>query len=267
MKLSIIIISYNTEKLTLSCLRSLDKYPYSGKFEVIVIDNRSSDSSVEKIKNFTPKEYKLKLIQNENNSGFAKANNQGIRKSSGKYVLLLNSDTEVTKNALNAIVEFAGKHQDAGVVAPKLLNRDKTVQKSVFYLPTIKRAINQYIFGKHNMLDKYAPKVKKPIEVECVVGAAFLITPSARKHVGLLNENYFMYFEDLDYCRAVRKHNLKVYYLPNTKIIHIHGASGNASAEQFKRLVNASKIYHGLIKHYIVQFIIKVGQKIHDKKV
>lgn len=266
MKLSIIIVSYNTKKLTLSCLESLDKYPYSGKFEVIIVDNNSTDGSQSAVAKYKPKNYKLLPVQNKENSGFSKGNNIGIRKAKGEYILLLNSDTEVLKDSLNGLMDFAIKHKEVGVVAPKLVNKDGSVQYSVFRLPSINRAIRQYIFAEGKILDKYVPEAKTPTEVEVVVGAAFLITPAARKKAGLLDERYFMYFEDIDYCRKVRKAGLKVYYLPSTKVVHIHGASGQASKEQMNRLISASKIYHGLVRHHIIQVLIKVGRKLHYEK-
>jgi hypothetical protein len=263
MKLSVTILSYSTRKLTLSCLKSLDKYPLSEKFEVIVIDNSSSDNSVLEVKKFRPQNYRLSLIENKSNKGFARANNQGIKKAKGKYILLLNSDTLVTKNVLNDLVAFAESHPDVGVVGPKLLNTDGSSQPSVFRLPTLARAFKQYILRAGKVLDKYAPNAKRPVEVESVVGAAFLITPVARIKVGLLNERYFMYFEDLDYCRRVRKAGLKVFYLPSTEITHIHGASGKISSTQSERLIQSSKIYHGAFKYYVLTTIIKLGARIN----
>lgn len=265
MELSIIIVNYKTFKLTLDCLKSLDNYPYEHKFEVIVVDNASEDGSIEKIAKYKPKKFDLKTVKNKNNLGFSKANNIGIKKSHGKYVILLNSDTKVLKGSLDELVEFASTHKQAGVVAPKLLNPDKSVQPSVFRLPSLSRAFSQYILGAGKVLDKYAPQGSTPLEVECVVGACFLITPQAREKVGILNERYFMYFEDFDYCREVLRTGLKIYYLPEVKIVHIHGGSGGGSDAQFKRLVAASKIYHGTLKHSIIQLMIKIGRRMHAK--
>ena len=266
MELSIIILNYNTKELTLACLKSIKKFPYNnGLFEVIVVDNNSQDGSWEEFKaiknKIQNKNLKLKLIRNKENYGFAKGNNIGIKKAKGKHILLLNSDTEVTKNALNKLVDFAKKNAEAGVVAPRLLNPNGTIQPSVFRLPTLTRSFAQYVLKRRNILDKYAPEADKPVEIESAVGAAFLITPIARKKVGLLDERYFMYFEDLDYCRRVRRANLKVYYLPNVFVFHVHGASGESSSIQLNRLRDSSKIYHGFLKHFILNLIIRLDQK------
>ncbi len=262
MKLSVVVLNYNTKDLTLACLQSMDKYPYDKYFEVIVVDNNSTDGSVKTIRSFKPKKYKLVLIENNTNVGFSKGNNIGIKKAKGEYILLLNSDTLLTKNALNELMEFPQKKKNVGVIAPRLLNKDGTTQKSVFRLPTMARAVKQYLFKKEGLLDKYAPNTKKPVEVESVVGAALLITPKTLKKVGLLDARYFMYFEDLDYCRRVRAAGLLVYYLPKTKIVHIHGASGKGSAAQYERLKASSKIYHGALKYYLLTAIIKIGTKL-----
>jgi len=259
MKLSIIIVNYNTKKLTLNCLKSIDRHPYDAKFEVLTVDNNSSDGSVEALEKFNSKNFNLKIIQNKKNLGFSKANNKGIKASKGEYVLLLNSDTEVKNDSLNNLLKVAENLEDAGVVGAKLLNTDKTVQSSVFKLPTISRSVKQYLLDKKNILDKYAPKTQSTTEVEVVVGAAFLITPEALKKVGTLDEKYFMYFEDFDYCRKIRRKGLKVYYTPKSEIIHHHGASGG----DFSKLIASSKTYHGLLRHYLIFLITKIGQKIN----
>jgi hypothetical protein len=253
MDLSIIIINYNTKELTLSCIESIYKSKPKVDLEVIVVDNGSNDGSVEALEKLK----RIRLIRNKKNLGFSRANNQAIKKARGKYILLLNSDTIVKEGSIDKLFWFAKKRQGVGVVAPRLLNLDGSVQASVFRFPTIRRAIRQYWLRKKGLLDKYAPRADKPIKVEVVVMAAFLITPEALKKVGLLNEKYFMYFEDLDYCRRVKRASLKIYYLPTTEIIHLHGASGG----NIKQLILSSKIYHGSLRHYLINFIIWSGQK------
>ena len=262
MKLSIVIVNYNTKDLTLACLKSLEKYPLTGEFEVILVDNASQDGSEKLFSKFKTSKYKFKYIYRDQNLGFSKGNNVGIRESKSDYVLLLNSDTEVLKGSLDRYLYDTHKLTDAGVVGARLLNSDKTVQSSVFRLPNIVRAFRQYILRQGNILDKYYPTSKDVIEVESVVGAAFMITPKALKKVGGLPEKYFMYFEDLDYCREVRKKGLKVYYLPQVEIVHHHGKSGG----DWRKLVKSSKIYHGALTHYIIFFITWFGQKLSKIK-
>ncbi len=261
---SIIIVNYNTKDLTLDSIDSVLDEDSDFKKEIIVVDNGSKDGSVDALTKLE-KNAIIKFIKNEANVGFSRANNQGIHASIGTYKLLLNSDTKVKKQAIGELVKFADAHKDAGSVGAKLLNPDGTVQASAFHLPTITRAIKQYWLGQKGLLDKYAPGGSNPSQVESLVMAAFLITPRALEEVGVLNEKYFMFYEDLDYCRALLKANLKIYYLPSAEVIHYHGASGTKlkdSNNQWRRLIPSSKIYHGVIKHHIFNFILWSGQKL-----
>lgn len=260
---SIIIVSYNTKDLTLDCIDSILNDEQSLKKEIIVVDNASLDGSIDSLDKLVRNGI-ITLIKNTRNVGFAKANNQGIKIAKGKYIFLLNSDTKLKKYALTKLVKFAEEPRQVGAVGPKLLNPDGSIQSSVFPLPTLGRAIRQYWKGEKGLLDKYAPSGSKPQEVEALVMAAFLITPQALEKVGGLNEKYFMYFEDLDYCRALRNAGLKIYYLPNSEVIHYHGASGAQLADsdnQWRRLIPSSKIYHGNIIHYFYTFVLWTGQK------
>jgi hypothetical protein len=265
--LSIVIVNMNTKDLTIGCIRSIEKEASDMSFEILLTDNGSTDGSVEAFKKLSNEKFwkdKFSLILNDNNAGYAKANNQGIRKATGKYILLLNNDTIVHKNSLQTLIEFAEKTPDAGVIGSKLLNIDGSLQMSCFNFPTIKNAILEYYFGKKGLFDKFAPKDDKPSTVDSVVGAVFLITPKALKEVGILDERYWSYFEDIDYCRQCWKHGLKVYYLPNSIITHYHGATFKKmsnEAERWKRLIPSSKIYHGIINHYIINAILWSGQK------
>ena len=268
---SVIIVSYNTKDLTLQCIKSIIDSIERLDYEIIVIDNGSSDGSLDSIQSlkfkFQNDKSKLKVIKNDENLGFSKANNQGIKVAKGRYILLLNSDTKAKKGAIEKLINFAKNTPDAGVIGPKLLNPDGSTQTSVFRLPTVNRAIQQYWFGKKEILDKYVPTGSEPVSVESLVMAAFLITPHAVKKVGLLDERYFMFYEDHDYCRRVTNVGLKVYYLPSSEVLHYHGASGKNLANyenQWRRLIPSSKIYHGFLGHHLLTLIIWSGQKFRN---
>ncbi|CAN5303750.1 N/A [soil metagenome] len=233
MDISIIIVNFKTDKLVSDCISSIKKNTKL-KYEIIVIDN------------------------SEDNKGFAIANNIGIRKAKGKYILLLNSDTIVKPQAIDKLYDFAETTPNIGAVVPQLLNSDGSIQGSVFKLPTVLKAIRQYFFGENKLLDKYYPKEKTPVVVESAVMAAFLITPETLKKVGKLDEKYFMYFEDLDYCKRINEAGLKIYYLPESEVIHIHGASGGKN----EKLIESSKKYHGILVYYIYTLVLWLGQKI-----
>ena len=266
-ELSIVIVNLNTVDLTVGCIRSIEKEAKDLKFEVLLTDNGSNDGSVEAFKKINEEKYwkdRFTLILNDSNTGYAKANNQGIRKAKGKYILLLNNDTVVHPNALQNLLKFAEKTPDAGVIGSRLLNIDGSLQMSCYHFPTITNAIKEYWFGQKGLFEKFAPREKDPVTVDSVVGAAFLITPDAKKRVGILDERYFAYFEDIDYCRQTWKQGLKVYYLPESVITHYHGATFKKLAnesERWKKLIPSSKVYHGLIKHYVINAILWLGQK------
>lgn len=267
MGLSIIIVNFNTKELLKKCLESIFrvKEHESGRveMEIIVVDNGSTDGSVEAIE----ARYKdIKILRNEENLGFAKANNQGIKISKGDYILLLNSDTEVRSGALDKLVQFAEKHPDAGVAGARLLNPDGSIQPSVYHFPTIWRAIAEYWLGKRGVYEKYALTGAltgtDPVSVEAVTGAAMLIPRKTIEKVGLLDERYFLYFEDLDFCRRARETGLKIYYLPSAEVIHHHGKSAALVGSQaYKWLCQSSKIYNGKLKYSLLYFIIWIGQK------
>ncbi len=263
MKLSIIIVSFNTKKVTLDCIESIYSAKINMDYEIILIDNNSVDGSEEAFRKI--KKSNFKLVLNDTNLGFSKANNLGLKESKGEYKLLLNSDTLVAKGQIEKLINFAGEHLDAAVVVPRLLNKDKTVQPSVYRLPNFNRVVRQYLLNKGPILDKYTPDTDSFEQVECAVAAVFLITPIGYKKVGFMDERYFMYFEDFDYCRKVKQLNLKIYYLATSHFIHLHGESGKnivKAKDQWKRLIPSSKIYYGYVGHYLFSSIIWISQKI-----
>lgn len=266
--ISIVLVNTNNKDLVLGCLESIEKEARSLSFEVLLSDNGSKDGSVESFKALRKEKFwkdKLKLTLNDSNIGYAKANNQGITKARGKYVFLLNDDTIIHKGAIQNLISFADETPDAGVIGSRLLNIDGTLQGSCYHFPTITRAIEEYWFGHKGYFEKFAPEGDKPVAVDSVVGASFLITPEAQKRVGkFLDERYFAYFEDIDYCRQVWRKKLKVYYLPSSVITHYHGATFSKLADEgqrWKKLIPSSKIYHGIFKHYIINGVLWLGQK------
>ncbi len=263
MQLSIIIVSYNTKKLTLQCIKSIYESKPSVDFEVIVVDNASSDGSEKDLGKLGSNYKNYKFIQNKTNSGFSKGNNIGIKHAKGKYILLLNSDTEVKKNAIDLMYKYATSSKEIGVVGAKLLNPDGSVQASALILPTIEKTIRTFWLGEKNLNGKYVPSEDEPTEVEVLVMAAFMITPTALEKVGKLDERYFMYFEDIDYCRRIKEKGLKIVYLPTAEIIHYHGSSGKNIVDeknQWKRLIPSAKIYYGTLGYYVQWFITRTGQ-------
>lgn len=264
-KLSIIIVNFNTGKNLVDCIASIQENADNLDLEIIVVDNASKDDSRRVINKLRQKFANIQAIFNTKNFGFAKAANQGIARARANYILLLNPDTVVQKNAFKKWVDFAEENKKTGAVGARLLNPDGTIQPSCFNFPSIKNAVSEFWLGQEEVFSKFYPKTGNPVKVDAVVGAALLIPKRVIEKVGLLDERYFMYFEDLDYCRRVKKAGFDVYYLPTAKVVHYLGVSGSSlttQPDQWRRLIPSSKIYHGVVRHYIINFIIWSGQRI-----
>jgi len=258
MKLSIVIVSYNTKDILLQCLKSIQSSGYNDSYEVIVVDNNSTDGSLPAIKQLN----NLIIISNSSNLGFSKAVNQGIKKAAGKFILLLNSDIIVKPKAIESLISYTENHPSVGLVGGRLLDPNNQPQPSAYHFPTAQRALQQFWFHKPHSYGKYLPDSQQPTIVDAVVGAVMLIPSKTLEKVGLIDEKYFMYFEDLDYCKHVYQKGLQVIYYPFAEFIHYHGASGKTQPKAVNQfLIKSSKIYFGLVKHYLINTIIWSGQK------
>lgn len=199
------------------------------RVETIVVDNGSIDASVEMVREDFPD---VHLIANEDNRGFPAANNQGIAVAEGRYVLLLNPDTEVVGNALETLVTFADAHLDVAIVGPQLLNPDGTVQSSRRRLPTLLTAVFESTWlepwAPRHLLEHYRVSDQPDDviqDVDWITGAAMLARREAIEGVGLLDEGFFMYSEELDWCKRFLEAGWRVVYLPAAQIIHHVGKS------------------------------------------
>ncbi|KXG76291.1 glycosyltransferase family 2 protein [Thermotalea metallivorans] len=231
MDLSIIIVNYNTKELTLQTLRSI--YAGNNKFlyEVILVDNASKDDSVEVFKKEFPQ---VKLIENNQNLGFSKANNIGIKMAGGRYILLLNSDTLVIEDTLEIMIKFMDTHLDVGAAGCKVELPDGSLDKACKRsFPTPQNALYHalkldHIFPHHKKFGEYNLTFldeNQTHEVDCLVGAFMLIRREVIEQVGLLDEDFFMYGEDIDWCYRIKQVGWKIVYYPKTKIIHYKGGS------------------------------------------
>ena len=255
--LTVSIVNYNTRDLLKDCLKSVYESIRGIKFEVIVVDNNSTDDSLEMIK----KEFSwVTLIENGGNVGFAKANNQALNRGKGRFFLLLNSDTVLLPNSVNKLVNFMDRHPKVGAVGCRLVFPDGTPQpyiskflnlpsalwtvflgffnvKALVRSPKWKKWLAKYfgsIVGKtiNLYLSYYLEDGKTVQEVDRVSGACMLVRGEAIKDVGLLDENFFMYGEDTDWCFRMRQRSWKIYVLPEVKVVHYVGQS---SEETFTR--------------------------------
>jgi len=160
------------------------------------------------------------------------------------------------------MVKFAEKHLEAGVVGARLLNPDGSIQPSIYHFPTILGAKKEFWLGWRGSYEKYPLTGLHPVRVEAVTGAAMLIPRKTIEKVGLLDEQYFLYFEDLDYSRRVKCAGLEVYYLPSAEVIHHHGESAaEVRGQAYKWLCQSSKIYNGILEYWILTAILWIGQK------
>jgi len=222
--LSVVIVNWNTAELLEACLRSCLAAQVPGEAtEIIVVDNASTDDSVARVRNLAPA---VRLIENTQNTGFARANNQGIAASRGTCVVLLNPDTVVPPGGLAALAAFMESHPDAGACGPRLLRTDGTTQPFAFgndptpaYL--LRRATNRLLRGQP-MHDWDTTEVQS---VDWVAGTCLCVRRTAMEEVGLLDEAMFMYFEDNDWCLRLRQKGWRVYYAPEVAIVHVGGRS------------------------------------------
>lgn len=255
--ISVVVVGYKSEDTIKPFLDSLKKSKGSPKVEVVYIDNYNLDKASEIARSHPLKPI---VVNNQENVGFSKAVNQAMAKSSGDFILLINPDTRLVGNSLQKLYEFATKNPDMGAVAPKLLHNDGKIQPSAYKLPSILNAIKHYFFGAKNAYNKYYPG-NKTTKVEVAVMAAFLIPRSVYKKIGGLSEKYFLYYEDIDYCQRLHRENLPIYYYPDAKVMHAHGASGNFKTHKDSPLYKSAQIYHGKIGFFILNLVLRVGQK------
>jgi GT2 family glycosyltransferase len=250
---SVIIVNWNTRDILYDCLKSVYEQTSGLDFEVIVIDNASEDGSQEMVK----KEFReAVLIENSTNRGFAAANNQGLEIAKGRYALLLNSDTVVLENAIAKTVTYADTKPEAAVVGCRILYPDKSLQTSCFMFPSLLNLLfsatylyklfpESRIFGRENISWWNRDDER---EVEVVTGCFMLVRREAIGQVGVMDENFFMYGEETDWCYRFNKSGWKCLFTPVATIVHIHGASSRRRKCAMELQCRAS-ILHFIRKH------------------
>ncbi len=236
---SIVIVNWNTERVLRDCLQSIYRQTTGLRSEVVVVDNASSDGSVSMIKREFPQ---VTIVENGRNRGFAAATNQGIGKAEGRYVLLLNPDTLILDNAIAKVVQFTDDRPEAGVVGCRILNPDRTLQQTCFMFPSV---LNMFLsstglyklfphnrfFAREDMSWWDAMDERK---VEVVKGCFMLVRRKAINHVGLMDEDFFLYAEDTDWCYRFHQAGWKVLFTPGAEIIHLGGASTEQVRNEMK---------------------------------
>ncbi len=262
MDLSIAIVSWNTREVLGDCLRSVYETGSGVDFEVIVVDNASSDGSPEMVRESFPQ---ARLVANSENLGFAKANNQAWQVSKGRYFLLLNPDTLCRTGALGALVRFMDCTPEAGALGPLVLNSDETLQHSWARFPTL----TSEILGKLDrrtqggMLPQTARETRAlgAFQADWVGGCAMMVRGSAIGQIGLMDESLFMYNEETDWCKRLREAGWTIWVEPGAEIVHLGGRSSDKAPARTRLHLRRSKVryfskHHGRLQGLILGAVL-----------
>ena len=242
MDLSIIILTYKDIELAKQCLASIFKADLKLDYEIIVVDNGSSDSGIDEVEKIEH----VKLIKSEKNLGFSGGNNLGLKKAQGDYILILNPDVIIESGGIEKMIEFLKNNPQVGLAGPKLVNDDGSLQYSCrrfykFLTPLYRRTfLGKFSFGKKElrkiMMKDFDHEENGP--VDWLLGACFLTTNKHLDKVGLLDERFFLYFEDMDLCRRFWQAGFQVYYFANTKFVHLY------KRDSARKIFSLACVYH-----------------------
>ena len=266
--ISVIIVNWNTKDLMRDCLSSLYKTVKDLVYEVIVVDNGSSDGSVTMLETEFPAVIR---IANKENKGFGAANNQAFAIMKGKYALLLNTDTVLTPEAVTKLWNFMKSNEKAAIVCGQLLNADGSRQNSVASFPSlltlaINNSLLEFLFPGIYPSKRY--EHKSPIEVNSAVGACMLIRKKALDEAGFFDERYFFFFEETDLALAMCLKGWKIYHVPDAFIYHLQGQSVGSSTrsriEFYRSRYQFLRKWHNLPYFYLANSIILFRLLIND---
>lgn len=224
MDLAIVIVSYNTEDLLRACLRSLPAATAGLTCKTYVVDNYSPDGSAAMVEREFPD---VELTANTANVGFSRANNMALERAEARYVLLLNPDTEPEPDSLRRLVEFMDAHPKAGACGPKLLNSDGSLQRNGAKFPTLLREFLSVTGLRRLAMRRYEVALgygredfDRLCEVDQVSGACLLVRAEAMRQVGMLDERFFMFYEEVEWCHRIKSAGWQVWYVPEARVTH-----------------------------------------------
>ncbi len=258
--ISVIIVSFNNEKTIEACLSSLRKNEPG--VEIIVVDNNSEDKTKEIVSRYSS----VKLIASDQNLGFSKGCNKGVKAAEGDYLVFLNPDTKLlAPGQLSQMVEYLAENPDFGAIGPKLLHQDGSLHKTARNLPTFFRAFKEYLLGMKGQYDFYVPAEGQISAVESIIGACFVISREVFQKVKGFDERYFLYYEDLQLSKDIGELNLKIAYDPSLKIQHIEGASGVRQKTNIF-LQQSARIYHTPVEYWALQSLLLLVRIINKVK-
>ena len=222
---SIVVVTLNSRRMTLRCVEAALKATETTPAEVWLVDNGSLDGTTEAVRAAFPR---VSFIENDSNLGFAAANNQALRRARGRYWLLLNTDTLLTAGALESMVHYLDAHPQVAVLGPQLVNEDGQSQNSVHSFPSLatellNRSLLRMLFPRRYPSKR--TRFEGPAEVDAVLGAAMCVRAEAAKQVGLLDEEYFFYYEETDWCLRMKRSGWQVVFLPDVSAVHLTGGT------------------------------------------
>ena len=234
--LSIVVISFNTKDITLSCLDSIIKHTKGIVYEIIVVENGSKDGSLETLKEYSKTNSSVSLLNPGENLGFGKANNLGVSKSSGEYILFLNSDTLLIDNALKEVMDFVRTKKDLGVYSCRLLNLDRSLQPSGGHFPNLLNLYAWQFFIDDlpfigSLIPSFHPQrssYDRDKQLDWVTGAFMVVPRKVFDQTGGFDEKIFMYTEEMELTYRISKINFKTYFKKSPTIVHLGGASGGS---------------------------------------
>ncbi|MFN2195748.1 MAG: glycosyltransferase family 2 protein [Anaerolineales bacterium] len=244
--LSIIIVSWNTRALLKACLESVYASLIKLKraeLEIWVVDNQSTDGSAEMVADHFPE---VNLIRSPENLGFAGGNNAGLRQAGGKYILLLNPDTVVQPGGLDLLVDFLEAHPRSGAAGSRYLNPDGSLQISTFPFPTVSREIWRLLhldrIYAYGIYDVSAWPLDTPHQVDIIQGASFMVRKAVLDQIGLMDERYFMYTEEIDLCYRIYQAGWEITWVPGSQVVHYGGQSTVQVGEKMFLCLYQSKL-------------------------
>ena len=265
MDVSIIIVNFNTKKLLFDCISSVIKQTININYEIIVVDNNSQDDSVNELKNVFPN---VKLIALKENIGFGRANNEGIKLATGKYIFCLNPDTVVVNNAVKILFDFMEQHNNCGACGGNLYDKDMKKCYSFGYGDDIislllRKTPLKYLFWCEYKKIKNYEKSKdktKLWEVNSITGADLMLRKSVLDEVGCFNPKFFMYFEETELETRIRRKGYKIYFVPESKIQHLEDKHRNNKRKTnyfHESFVEYYRICYGEAWAEIAEFLIR----------
>ena len=270
LSLSVILVNYNGSSFLYECLKSLEQYINIYNYEVIIVDNCSTDDSIKIIKDYFPS---FKLICSQTNLGFGKANNLAVKHSEGQYLLFLNTDTILVENTPQILLDYLNRNKDVAAIGSRITFQDGSYQLSCGELPNL---LIECFYKIRAMLDSklhyilsriYNKLYAKEQEVGWVTGACMMMQRGTFEKLNGFDETFFMYFEDVDICKRIHDMGLKVIYYPQTSLIHLLGGSSQNIKKKVSTYYRDSQLYYyqkhlGSLQTYLLKFYLKLLNKV-----